>query len=225
MTELIVTCEHATPYLPDNTIAIPGDVPEHRLYDKGALECAEHFAKLTSAKLFTFAVSRLLVDGNRSVSNPNLFSKYAKAMDEDKRHQALQEYYLPFRRGVYEAVSASKFVIHLSFHSFTSELYGKVRDYEAGILFDPARVNEKKIAKELIRYLTKHAGIRVKSNKPYKGSADGHTTSLRSQFSKDRYTGIEIELSHKLSIEEMLGITDVIATYFQPIIASNSQVV
>lgn len=213
MPDIIVTCEHSSNSIPDNCPAVPSDLPEHRIYDRGALECAEKFAEITSAELFTFNVSRILVDANRSITNRHIFSEYALKLPENVLLTALSEYYLPFRKSVYEAAAGSRCVLHFSFHSFTPVMNGTVRDYEAGILYDPGRKPEAETARMIISRLKKETGLRVKANKPYKGTADGHTTSLRRQFAPDKYSGIEIEFSQKLETAEMVRLSDQISSY------------
>jgi len=210
----IVTCEHASPHIPENCPALPEGLPEHRIYDRGAAESAERFAEKNSAKLFSFKVSRMLIDANRSITNRYVFSKYAHSLPENIRLKALIDHYIPFRTAVYDAINETDRAIHLSFHSYTPELYDKVRDYEIGILYDPARSPEKDIAGGLIKYIKAKSGLRVRANKPYKGNADGHTTSLRKQFAPVKYSGIEIEFNQALTTDEMLNLTDLISAYF-----------
>jgi predicted N-formylglutamate amidohydrolase len=92
-------------------------------------------------------------------------------------------------------------------------LNGKVRNYDAGILYDPSRGEEAELAGNLIKHMNSH-GIKTVANRPYKGTADGHTTALRKEFPADRYIGIEIELSQKFSVKEMIGISTEIASFF-----------
>ncbi len=103
-------------------------------------------------------------------------------------------------------------MVHLSCHSFTPRLAGKVRNADIGLLFDPSRGREVKlvaaIAAEIRRELP---DLRVRRNYPYRGTADGHTTALRRALPASRYLGIEIELSQAHAIEAKRGIASALA--------------
>lgn len=218
MADIIVTCEHAADHIPPELrkrMQIPADIDQHRTYDKGALEAAKAFASRCGVIVYDFPVSRLLIDANRSISNRNIFSSYARNLTEYERLSMLKEHYIPFRMPILKEIAASKEVIHLSFHSFTPVMNGRVRELEIGILYDPARGKEAETAKGVISHLADKTGLRVRSNKPYKGTADGHTTALRREFPESKYSGIEIELSQKLSTDEMKNIARTLAAFFK----------
>jgi predicted N-formylglutamate amidohydrolase len=91
-------------------------------------------------------------------------------------------------------------IVHLGIHSFTPVLNGKPRNTDIGILYDPARPQERvyaNVIKNEIKRLYPH--MKVRFNYPYKGTSDGLTTSLRKKFGS-RYVGIEIEINQKFFI-------------------------
>jgi len=218
MASLVVTCEHATSYIPDDLkdrMNIPEDIEEHRVFDKGALGSAKAFAGVFSAEVHQFSVSRLLIDANRSIKNKNIFSQYAQNLTESERMQVLKDLYLPFRLNILHLIEKHTETIHISFHSFTPIFNGVSRDFEIGILYDPSRKQEADLSRGIVKHLAKQTNMKIFSNRPYKGTADGHTTALRREFPSERYIGIEIEMSQKLTKSVMVETSLHIADYLK----------
>jgi len=89
-------------------------------------------------------------------------------------------------------------VIHLSSHSFTPVLDGKVRNADVGLLYDPARSGEVELCRRWQTRLKAWAPEwKVRRNYPYTGRSDGFTAYLRRRFPADVYVGIELEINHK----------------------------
>ena len=206
--KLMLTCEHASNRLPAAIKkAVPADVLKtHRAYDIGAL--------LVFRKLVRFAkpefhcegkFSRLFVDLNRTITNKSAFSEYYEALESrdkaavEKARAQATAYWKEYRDNVEKFVVNNKGteIVHLGIHSFTPVLNGKVRNTDIGILYDPARPQERAYAnviKDEIKRL--YPAMKVRFNYPYKGSSDGLTTTLRKKFGP-RYVGIEIEINQK----------------------------
>ena len=88
-------------------------------------------------------------------------------------------------------------IVHLGIHSFTPVLNGKVRNTDIGILYDPARPQERTYANVIKAEIKRlYPAMKVRFNYPYKGTSDGLTTTLRKKFGA-RYAGIEIEINQK----------------------------
>lgn len=202
----LITCEHGGNRIPAHYLALfqgGGDLLRtHRGYDMGALRLAREFARALSAPLQVSTVSRLLVDLNRSLGHPRLFSDATRRVAPDVRQQIVEDYYLPYRTRaetqVAQAIDAGMRVIHISCHSFTPELDGKVRHADIGLLYDPARAGEAEICRRWKAALNVHApSMKTRLNYPYSGTSDGFTVYLRRHFPADRYVGIEIEINQK----------------------------
>ena len=90
-------------------------------------------------------------------------------------------------------------MIHISSHSFTPELDGKVRSADIGLLYHPARPGESALC---AHWKTTLAGLaptlRVRRNYPYAGKGDGLTAYLRQRFASDAYVGIELEVNQRM---------------------------
>jgi len=201
--ELLVSCEHGGNEIPPRYRALfrasERLLASHRGYDPGALTLARDFATAFGAPLFYSTVSRLLVELNRSVGHPQLFSYQ---VPDSAREELLKRYYRPYRdkleMRVAAAVKRRKRVLHLSCHSFTPTLAGVQRPADVGLLFDPARRPEAELCaawRDELR--ASQPTLRVRRNYPYRGSADGLTTYLRARFDERSYAGIELEVNQK----------------------------
>lgn len=206
----ILTCEHASNAVPTEFAAyLPNDqelLNSHRGWDIGAKSLCKALAEKLKCDAFYGEVTRLLIDINRTVLRQHAFSNYIKAAPVAIRKQLVHQYHQPFREAVKKQLDQlnqilphNAIILHISVHSFTPELNGKIRTNDIGLLYDPKRVAETAFAKAWRRVL--HAdhplGMRVQMNYPYLGTSDGHTRALRTQFTDQRYIGIELEVNQK----------------------------
>jgi predicted N-formylglutamate amidohydrolase len=156
-----------------------------------------------SAPLVTSTTSRLLVDLNRSIGHPELFSAPMRNAPADLRAHAIEGHYRPYRtdveRLVRVSVSRGKRVIHISSHSFTPVLDGELRRADVGLLYHPGRSAEAYLCARWQQSLALRApGLRVRRNYPYLGKGDGLTSHLRAQFARGAYVGIELEVNQAI---------------------------
>ena len=214
---LILTCEHASNRLPAAfKKAVPAEILKtHRAYDIGAYTV---FRKLVRFAKPEFSCegkfSRLFVDLNRTITNKSAFSDYLRELETRtpataaKIKESATNYWTEYRAAIEKfvdsalkpktrAAKSAPTIVHLSIHSFTPVLNGKVRNTDIGILYDPTRPQERAYAnviKDEIKRLS--PAMKVRFNYPYKGTSDGLTTTLRKKFGP-RYVGIEIEINQK----------------------------
>ncbi|PLX79268.1 MAG: N-formylglutamate amidohydrolase [Desulfuromonas sp.] len=180
----------------------------HRGHDPGAAEFAARFATRFHAPVETAEVTRLLVDQNRSLHNrKSLFSEFTKRLPPQEKQAILDKYYWPYRRQIDEHVgnmiAESGQVLHLAIHSFTPELYGKVRKCDIGLMYDPSRPREKEFSLRWQQQIHRLDGkLRVRRNYPYQGIGDGVTSALRRHFSPEQYTGLQIEVNQRFPFGE-----------------------
>lgn len=203
---LVITCEHGGNRIPEAYRELFHGhqtlLNSHRGLDPGALIMANDLATAFAAPLMTATVSRLLVDLNRSIGHPRLFFEVVRDAPTELRQRILTHYYLPYRvqteRLVRQAIEAHGRVIHLSSHSFTPELNGKLRNADIGLLYDPRRPGESELCERWKAALKACApALRVRRNYPYAGKDDGLTTWFRRQLLPDNYVGIELEINQK----------------------------
>jgi predicted N-formylglutamate amidohydrolase len=204
MDTFIITCEHG-----GNRIPAPyrrlfrgqrALLDSHRGYDPGSLVMAKALASGFGAPLVASTVSRLLIDLNRSIGHPQLFSVVTRAAPAQSRAQIVEQHYRPYRtqveRLVGQAVARGHRVIHISSHSFTAELDGRVRGADVGLLYHPGRRGEAEVCARWKDSLAALASdLRVRRNYPYAGKGDGLTSHLRLRFAQSDYVGIELEVN------------------------------
>ncbi|WP_151447143.1 N-formylglutamate amidohydrolase [Lacisediminimonas profundi] len=199
----IVTCEHGGNRLPGRFRALFREhwklLHSHAGYDKGTLRLARVLAAALGGAHHYAVLSRLLVDLNRSIDHPGIFSPITEALDPELQQEILAQYYHPYReaveRSVAAAISRGESVLHLSCHSFAEELNGEKRDAQVGLLFDPLRRQEAMLCERWQQALeARMPGRAVRLNYPYPGVADGLTTSLRGHYPDPLYAGIELEV-------------------------------
>lgn len=206
---LLITCEHGGNQVPAEYRALFRGAREvldsHRGWDPGALELAKRFAVALDAPLHLSNTSRLVIELNRSLHHPRLFSQFTRGLDQDAKARLIEEHYTPYRSAV-EAhiarqIAAGRRVLHLSVHSFTPVLDGAVRQAEIGLLYDPSRTVERSFCdawrKQIIAL---DQALRVRKNYPYLGTSDGFTTYLRTRFKDVEYAGVELEVNQRFPL-------------------------
>ena len=205
----VVTCEHGGNEVPRSYAHLfrgPARalLKTHRGYDAGAFELGREIARALGAPFVFSKTTRLLVDLNRSLGHPQLFSESSNAVPPSAKTEILRHHYFPFRAQV-EAVIAGAIadgrqVLHISCHSFTPVWNGSPRDADVGLLYDPRRPRERLFCRRLQRRMQairRPYRLRVRRNYPYRGTADGFTVHLRRRFDEASYAGIELEVNQR----------------------------
>lgn len=209
---LVISCEHGGNRIPPNYKAyFAGQdvlLNSHRGYDPGALTMARELAKAFEAPLICSTTSRLLIDLNRSIGHPSLYSPLLSKASPQERQKILEHYYWPYRARVEDEIAERVAleimpIVHISSHSFTPELDGKVRNADVSFLYDPSRFREKNLCARWLASLTSlEPSLRVRRNYPYTGKSDGLTAHLRQLFPPKHYVGIELEINQKFALED-----------------------
>lgn len=203
---LLVTCEHGGNRIPPRYRKMFAPhralLDSHRGWDPGALKIARALSKVLNAQLVSSTTSRLLVDLNRSQHHRGLFPSITRALPQAERERIVAEFYRPYRAQVdrfVDAAVARGRVLHVSVHSFVPVLNGVRRTADVALLYDPSRKAEKAFCDAWIaRLKAALPTLAVRRNSPYRGIADGLTTSLRRRHSASRYIGVEIEMNQRL---------------------------
>lgn len=233
-TFLLVTCEHAGREVPEpyrQLFAGADDVLEgHRGYDHGALGVALRLGAKCSAPLIFTTTTRLLVECNRPLHHPALFSEFTAALSDAEKRRIVAAYHEPHcrsvERAVASAIQAGMRVLHVGVHSFTDVLDGQVRDVDVGVLFDPSRPDETAISEAWIAELGRQRGdYRIRANEPYAGIDECLVSTLREKFSADRYLGVEIEVRQGLvpTEEQQHAMGDLLAATLARVVGFRSR--
>ncbi len=209
MFNILLTCEHGGNDVPEEYQHLFEDahhvLETHRGWDIGILPFAEEMARRLQAPLISSTVSRLLVELNRSLGHPQLFSEFSERLPKGTRQELLERYYFPHREMVAQAVERSLEygrVFHITVHSFTPELNGHVRNADITFLYDYRYKSERRLSELWQAQLEGSLPVRVRRNYPYRGHTDGLTSTLRKHWPESEYVGICIEVNQKHLIEK-----------------------
>lgn len=203
----LITCEHGGNRIPAPYRALLRDhrslLDSHRGWDPGSLRMAQDLAAALRAPLVASTVSRLVVDLNRSLHHPRLFSPMTRAAPLELRAQIVARHYLPYRMlvdsRVAQAVASGRRVIHVSSHIFTPVLDGDVRRADIGLLYDPGRRPEAALCARWKAALAERTpDLRVRRSYTYAGKGNGLTSNLRRRFGSRAYVGIELEVNQAI---------------------------
>ncbi len=203
---LVVSCEHGGNRVPARYAALFRNaravLASHRGWDPGALALARRLAHGSGAPLHAARVTRLLVDLNRSLGHPRVFSEFTAPLPAGEKQRIVARHYQPHRRAVAEAVArrvrAGRRTLHLAVHSFTPFHAGGSRRTDVALLYDPGRRRERALCARWRALLLGSAPqLRLRRNHPYRGRDDGLTTALRRRFGPRLYVGIELEVNQR----------------------------
>jgi predicted N-formylglutamate amidohydrolase len=203
---LLITCEHGGRRVPPRYRALFAAHEEllrtHRAWDFGALQLAREMAAAFGAPLHASSTTRLLIDLNRSIGHRQLYSEPTRSLDAAARARIAGRYHRPHRDrvsgDVHCAVAQGRRVVHIASHSFTPVLGGVVRNADIGLLYDPTRPGEVRLAARWREALVRRRpDLRVRRNYPYAGRGDGLTAALRGQHGAEAYVGIELEVNQR----------------------------
>lgn len=201
---IVISCEHGGNAVPARYRSLfaahRAALESHRGYDRGALAMARELAAAFGAPLATTTTTRLLIDANRSIGHPQLYSAVTRDASATQRKEMLDQHYLPHRgrveRLVMRSIAKGHAALHLSCHSFTARFDGVERSADVGLLYDPGRMREAALCVAWQRQLRIVApALRVRRNYPYLGKTDGFTTWFRRRHPGGVYLGIELELN------------------------------
>lgn len=210
-TALIISCEHGVNTIPKPYTDLFAPHQEtlntHRGIDFGALACAQYLHQHCGGDLVLAEASRLLIDCNRSLNHSHCFSEITESLPDETKQNIINRYYLPYRNQVNalikQHINRGHTVLHLSIHSFTPIMNDLVRTADIGLLYDPRREPEKRMAGLWQKELKQQAPeYRVRMNYPYRGISDGLTSAMRKQYKANDYIGIEVESNQALTQEK-----------------------
>jgi predicted N-formylglutamate amidohydrolase len=201
---LLITCEHGGRRVPPRYRALFAGHEDllrtHRGWDFGALLLAREMARAMDAPLVASTTTRLLVDLNRSLGHPRLYSEITRGLPERERQAILARYYLPHRERVDAlvrgALAERRRAVHVASHSFTPVLHGEVRQADVGLLYHPERPGEVALARRWLAALARlRPDLRLRRNYPYHGRSDALSSVLRRRHPDAEYVGLEIEVN------------------------------
>jgi predicted N-formylglutamate amidohydrolase len=202
----VVSCEHGGHRVPAAWAGMfagqDAVLASHRGWDRGALVLAQRLASAVGAPLHAATTTRLLVDLNRSIGHPQLFSEFTRGLPRRQRDALVERHYRPHRAAIESEIAsriaAGRRVVHIASHSFTPLWDGAVRRVDVAWLYDPRRPAECEVVNRWIGAMASRASeLTLRRNHPYRGRSDGLTALLRRRFPDEDYAGIEIEVNQR----------------------------
>jgi predicted N-formylglutamate amidohydrolase len=209
---LVLSCEHASWTLPPGTdLGVDPDVLRSQAsWDHGAFEIASQLGESVGLPVHTGVFSRMFVDLNRAADHPDVIPVVSYGavvpgnahLTAGDRAARIASFHAPYwdavRRDVAAKLHHGGACLHLSSHSFDPSLDPTQRQFDVGVLYDPAHAFEAELAERLMFQL-RGAGLVVRANQPYSGTGPAICTSLRIEHVNKRYAGIELETSHAMT--------------------------
>lgn len=200
---VVVSCEHAGNRIPREYRPLFADaralLDSHRGYDAGAERIAGVLARELGVEPVLHGESRLLVDTNRSIDHPSVFSAFTRNLPAAERRAIAAAHHAPHRTRVEaeaaRAIRAFGRCVHIGVHTFTPVLHGRVRALDVGLLCDPHRPFEIELVEGWrVQLASADPDLRIRRNLPYRGWTDGLTTTLRERLGT-AYAGVELEVN------------------------------
>lgn len=203
----VLTCEHADNRIPHylkNKVAIDQQLlRSHSGWDIAALEMAQIMAGQLKAKVFSFDVTRLLVDGNRNLKNKKALSRIARKLDVKDQQRLISEYQ-KYRQDVLSHVQSLRKkanagpIFVLSIHSFTPVYKKRTRKTDIGLLFRTQVEKENQFA-NFVRANFPDKDCAVHFNQPYRGYTDCFLNDISELYLKDKkFVGLFVEFNQRL---------------------------
>lgn len=202
----VLTAEHASAAVPKHWQYLfrgqSSVLKSHRGWDPGTVDLARFLHRRLGWPLVEASWTRLLVELNRSLHHPRLFSEFTRDLPALQKRELIDNYYLPHRfqveQMIAQLINSGWGVVHVGVHSFTPVLDDKPRRADVGLLYDPGRKLESQFCRKWQKRIQlAHPDWVVRRNYPYLGRADGLTTALRQVFPENAYLGIELEVNQK----------------------------
>jgi len=214
VTGLVLSCEHASWTLPPGVdLGVPTDVLQSQAgWDHGAYEMIARLAEHTGIAVHAGSFTRMFVDLNRPPDHPDVCPAVCYGavvpgnahLSSGDRAARLAAFHAPYWDAVRRECKARMSdgdageVLHFSSHTFDPELDPAHRTFDVGVLYDPAHPFEAALAERLL-FALRAAGLDVRANQPYSGVGAAICTALRIEFAGQRYAGIQLETSHRVT--------------------------
>ena len=177
----LLVCDHASNRIPDvlgNLGLPPEKLTQHIAYDIGCHGLTSQLAERLNAPALLAGYSRLVVDLNRSLTDPGLMPEVSDNttvpgncdLTEADRRERIHSLFTPYRKaidgvlhGFHERGIAPALI---AIHSFTPLMNGHERPWQIGVLWD----KDPRIPVPLMEKLrARPEGLTVGDNEPYSG--------------------------------------------------------
>jgi len=182
-TPLVLTCDHASAFIPRRLQSLGLDeaaMARHIAWDIGIADVTRHLARRLDAVAVLSNFSRLVIDPNRQLGTPSSIVEVSDGVtipgNRDLSQEAIdlrvETFFKPYHEAVRQAIetrlSGETLPALIAMHSFTPLMEGVQRPWQIGVLWN----RDPRLPLPLIEKLRRH-GLTVGDNEPYSGR-DGH---------------------------------------------------
>ena len=185
--DLVITGDHAGNLVPPalRDLGLPADeLARHIAWDIGAAGVARRLAKRMNAPAVLARVSRLVIDPNRPLGEPESIPAVSdgspipgnQGLTAEERAARADAYFHPYHGAIDHQIGrlrrAGRRPAVLCMHSFTPQLnvLGKPRPWHIGVMFS----FDRDLADHLIAAFSAMPGLVVGVNEPYSGVTHGY---------------------------------------------------
>ncbi len=182
-TRWLVTCDHATNFVPADVNGgdlglAPSEMQRHIAYDIGSEGVTRHLADLLQARAILSRFSRLVIDPNRGEDDPTLVMRIYdhtiipgnRHIDEAEITRRLNAWHRPYHAAYGDLAAQVDDTVIVAVHSFTPRLNSRApRPWHIGLLF----ADDERLARPLLERLRAEPDLCVGENEPYAGHLPG----------------------------------------------------
>jgi predicted N-formylglutamate amidohydrolase len=204
----VFTCEHGGNLIPDPYKPLfenfKSTLTTFKAYDIGAMNLYKDLLEETGDYGNHFQYCRMLVDVDKDIKSPQLFSQPVSKLPTKERNKILKQFYYPWREEVENQIaslSRSNYVLHCSVHTFPQVVNGVVRNVDVAVLFDTEREWEALFAGKFVEFLRQeNPKLLVEPNYPIPGGHEGFVHYLKQQKFSKKYIGIQLEVNQSFPL-------------------------
>lgn len=203
----------------------------HIAWDIGSSAVAERLAERLDAPLVLAGYSRLVVDLNRSLSDPTSMPEVSDrvtipgnvGLSDEARMQRVHGFFVPYRRAIdrelHRIRERGTIPALISIHSFTPLMANQRRPWHIGVLWD----KDPRIPQPLLHNLRRHpARLVVGDNQPYSGRHP-HDYTIDHHAEAAGLPHVSLEFRQDLVSEEAAARrwSDVLFECLEPVLADD----
>jgi predicted N-formylglutamate amidohydrolase len=174
----ILVCDHASARIPRRlgTLGLsPRDQARHVAWDIGAAAVARRLSGILDAPLALPGYSRLVVDCNRPLHEPDAFATQSEdvaiagnlSASEQEKAERAEAFFWPYHDALHRLVetrtAGDAVPVMVSVHSFTPVYHGERRPWHIGVHYRW----DNRGAEHALRLLREDAALHVGDNEPY----------------------------------------------------------
>jgi predicted N-formylglutamate amidohydrolase len=175
---IVIICDHASNRVPAayGDLGLPrAELERHIAWDIGAAAISELLSRRFGAPAILSQVTRLLIDCNRNLEDPDLAPAFAdgtevpanRSLSRAEREKRWRTYHQPYHQAVTDIIerklaSGCQPVV-LSIHSMTPAMRGIARPWQIAVCW----ADDRRLSAPMLDALRARPGIAVGDNQPY----------------------------------------------------------